>query len=282
METIPKKNYDVAVAYRIYPKTSIFTPVFIEDKLKMSELCLKSFRRALGTVKAKLFIILDACPPEYEELFRKYFDDDDLEFIRLDKPTGNAATFGLQMELLLNQNHSELIYFAEDDYFYLPDTFSEMLEFMQNNKDVDFISPFDHPDYYTLELHNYSSRIKFSGKRHWRTASTACMTFLTTKDTLRKTHHSFKSYMKNNYDSSLFMSMTKYKLFNPLYYYKSILEDIYYFKILIKAWVFTPFDVIFGRKRKLWVPIPSIATHLDKRSFAYGFDWYELFKENEP
>ena len=41
-------NYDLAVAYRIYPGVSKVPPVFSQDKLKLAEFCLKSFKDSLG------------------------------------------------------------------------------------------------------------------------------------------------------------------------------------------------------------------------------------------
>ena len=55
-------------------------------------------------------------------LFLKYFDKQDLELIHLPK-AGNRATFGQQIKILSEQTDSELVYFAEDDYFFFPNQF---------------------------------------------------------------------------------------------------------------------------------------------------------------
>ena len=65
-----KKNYDITVAYRIYPEISKSPAIFSKDKDKLAEFCLKSFKNSLGSLKAKIFAILDKCPQEYEELFK--------------------------------------------------------------------------------------------------------------------------------------------------------------------------------------------------------------------
>ena len=138
----PKNNFDVAICYRIYPKVSKDPVIFADDKFKLSELCLRSFRDSLGDLNFKMRVLLDNCPKEYEELFKKYFNEKDLELVNLNG-VGNYATFGKQIDYLLEQNDSEYVYFAEDDYFYLPNTFIEMLDFMKSRNDVHFISPFD-------------------------------------------------------------------------------------------------------------------------------------------
>jgi hypothetical protein len=145
------RRYDLAVAYRIYPQVSKTPIVFRDDKYKLAQLCLSSFKKSLGDVKTKVWVLLDNCPIEYEGLFQRYFDADDLEFVRL-AGIGNLATFELQLDILLNQTVSESVYFAEDDYFYLPNQFEEMIEFLRENEGVHFVSPNDHLDYYTWDL----------------------------------------------------------------------------------------------------------------------------------
>ena len=76
-------SYDVAVAYRIYPKMSSPTPpVFAEDKLQLSEFCLKSFKNSLGGLRVKLWVLLNNCPPVYETLFTQLWPAEDLVLVR--------------------------------------------------------------------------------------------------------------------------------------------------------------------------------------------------------
>ena len=113
-------SYDLAVAYRIYPKVSkpsLGLP-FSDDKLRLAEICLRSFKASLGGLRVKIWAILDGCPESFADLFRKYFDPDDLVLVPLPS-VGNHATFGKQIDILLNQTDSDFVYFAEDDYVYL-------------------------------------------------------------------------------------------------------------------------------------------------------------------
>ena len=43
-----EKKYDLTVAYRIYPKISRSPAIYRNDKFKLSEFCLKSFKDSLG------------------------------------------------------------------------------------------------------------------------------------------------------------------------------------------------------------------------------------------
>jgi len=273
--TVPR--YDLAVAYRIYPQVSKVPPVFSDDKYKLSEFCLKSFKDSLGDLKVKIFVLLDGCPPEYEKLFKKYFEDEDLELIQLEG-VGNFATFGLQIKILLEQNHSSTVYFAEDDYFYMPGRFKEMIDFLKENSDVDFVSPYDHADDYTLKLHHHPNKVKATLKRHWRTASSTCLTFLTDKNTLQSTKEIFETYTKGNRDASMWFSLTKFDLFDPLNLIKYRNEHLYT-KVVREAWRNTPKQVLFGRKWYLWVPMPTIGIHLESDFLPPTEDAVEFMKK---
>jgi hypothetical protein len=271
-------QYDVAVAYRIYPKVSRVPPVFPNDKYKLSELCLKSFKDSLGSLKVKMFVLLDNCPPSYEDLFKRYFGERDLEFIRLNG-VGNRATFDMQIDILLDQNFSEIVYFAEDDYLYLPHQFESVVKFLQEESHVDFVSPYDHLDYYLDEIHKYKSQIRFFGDRHWRTVAGTCLTFLTTRSVLRSTRNVFKTYASRNTDGGIWLSLTKYQVFSPFAIAKHVrhLNDKKMRGKLIDmigfAWLFCWRQVIFGKRWKVWVPIPGIATHMESNYLAPTFSW---------
>jgi hypothetical protein len=267
-------KYDVAVAYRIYPRVSepALDLGFGDDKYCLSEACLKSFKESLGSLRVKMWAILDGCPPEYEDLFRKYFADSQLVILKLES-VGNHRTFAKQIEVLLGQSDAELVYFAEDDYFYLADQFRDMTEFLKSDPEVHFVSPFDHLDCYRLALHRTPKWIKTYADRHWRTASSTCLTFLTRKETLSKYRAVFESYSRGNFDCSLWLSLTKQRVYNPVFLIRSFLAGAFEWKIIVKAWFYCWRQILRGKRLKLWVPIPAIATHLDTRSLSPSVDW---------
>jgi hypothetical protein len=271
--------YDLVIGYRIYPKLGRGAfKLSGWDKLKLSEVCLRSFLDSLNSINFKMYAILDGCPLEYEKLFKNLIPNDALEIVRL-PGVGNHATFLEQIRILLNQNESDLVYFAEDDYFYR-DCVDEMIELIRNRRDVDFVTPYDHPDYYQDEidprkprflvnLHNYSSKIIFFGKRHWRTVSSTCCTFLTTKATLEKTAKIFKLYPKLG-DFGMWLVLTKLGL-------KSALVNLP--TVLARIGLYAPIRLLLGKTYKLWAPMPSIATHMHELYLAPGVDWVSLFRE---
>jgi hypothetical protein len=277
-----KEKYDLAVAYRICPRmpTKEMTAC-PKDKLRLSEICLKSFKESLGSLKVKMWVLLDNCPPEYEALFFKYFDAENLELIRL-SGIGNQATFGLQIELLSNQNDSEIIYFAEDDYLYFPNQFAEMIHFLKCHSDVHFVSAYDHPDFYTMEMCDHKYEIRAFETHHWRTAVATCLSFLTTKQVLAKTKNALgKYYTRNAPDYGIWLSLTKFNVLNPFKTMKLVASDRVYFFMFYLTWVHCWKQILFGCKWKLWVPIPAIATHMEKKFLAPCINWEEQSRSIE-
>jgi hypothetical protein len=270
--------YDVSIAYRIYPGVSKQPLVFADDKYKLSELCIHSLQKSLIGVKARIYVLLDGCPPQYEELFRRYFTDEDLRFLYLDK-IGNTGTFSKQIEILLNQDDSDYIYFAEDDYLYKPQCFGAMLDFLKENLHNNFVTPFDHLDYYQHPLHDEKYRLLYTQSHHWRSAFSTCLTFLTTKETLNKTKDTFLSYMNGNWDASIFFALTKAHVYSPTSLLRFLIDALRgnteSLKIVASAWLHSTPQILFGERYTVWAPLPSIATHLQYDTIAPCINWQQ-------
>lgn len=263
-------TYDLCVAYRIYPRISRNPPIFSESKIQLSDFCLDSFKNSLGPLKVKMIVLLDKCPPEYEAMFRKYFKDEDLVFHHLDG-IGNLATFSMQGDLLLAQEFSDVVFFAEDDYYYRPGQFGEMVELLYNNPDVDFISPYDHPDDYAYSPCFSCKPLAFFLDRYWKRTGSTCLTFLTTKETLEKTKNVFLTYSRGNCDAGVWFALTKYHVLNPLSIVEFLLIAPRFVKFILLSWRYNWRQILFGKKYRLWVPIPSIGTHMESSYLAPGF-----------
>jgi hypothetical protein len=273
-------SYDLAVAYRIYPKVAkpaLGLPLG-EDKLRLAEACLRSFRECLGTLRIKLWVLLDACLPEYEEMFLKYFDREEVVLLPL-KGVGNLGTFERQIDILQNQTDAQTVYFAEDDYYYLPDQFRIMIDFLRAYDDVDFVTPYDHLDCYNLELHHRPKWLRVSADHHWRTAGSTCLTFLTTREKLQHTAQVFRTYCRENSDASLWLSLTKQAVWNPFSLVRYARKRPWLAKITLKAWLYGWRQLLFGRRRHLWVPVPGIATHMDANALSPAVDWRSLMEQ---
>jgi hypothetical protein len=275
------RNYDLAIAYRIYPKVAKLAMGLPagDDKLRFSELCLRSFKEALGDLRVKLWVLLDGCPEEYADLFLKYFEAQDLEFIRL-PGIGNQATFGRQIDILLGQEGSNLVYFAEDDYVYLPGQFERMLRFLRSGREVDFVTPYDHPDCYELDLHREPKRMAVFEGHHWRTAASTCLTFLTRKSTLARYERTLRTYSLGNNDCAMWLSLTKRRLFHPLLTLKFLIRGEFYWKVILKAWLYGWRQNLFGATARLWVPVPGLATHACAGLMSPAVDWISVMRSH--
>ena len=130
-----------------------------------------------------------------------------------------------------------------------------------------------------MKLHEYDSKIKYFGNRHWRTVSCTTLSFMTRKSNLYDTKIIFDTYSnKNNFDSSLWMSLTKINLFQFSSIFRFINNNDRDFIRIIKAWIYWWTQIIFGKKYTLWSPIPSLGTHLDDQGIAPVIDWEKTIK----
>jgi hypothetical protein len=143
---------------------------------------------------------------------------------------------------------------------------------------VDFISPYDHLDCYTRQIHHAPKWVRVHGDHHWRTAASTCLTFLTSKKTLRKKQYIFRSYAWRNHDCSLWLSLTKLSLFSPVEFLRLVVREPLFAKVIAKAWLYGWPQLFFGKRMKLWVPVPGLATHLDRQALSPAIDWVALMK----
>tara|TARA_B100000941_G_C28490068_1_gene547348 strand:- start:905 stop:1756 length:852 start_codon:yes stop_codon:yes gene_type:complete len=275
-----KKKYDLSVVYRIYPGVSKIPIVHKNDKYELSKIAINSFKDSLGDMSVKIWVLLDDCPSKFEDLFDALIENYDVELIRFDG-IGNYATFNKQIEILLNQNFSENVYFAEDDYIFVKNGLKEAVNFINLNQKVDFLTIYDSLDYYNMDLHNYKSNFCDHNAYKWRTVSSTTLSFMTTKDILKETKWIFETYsFNNNFDSSLWMSLTKLNLFQlssvTRYLFKKDRDLIR----IAKSWLYCWRQIIFGKKYNLWSPVPSLGTHLDEDGISPGINWDEVIEES--
>ncbi len=274
-------NYDLVIAYRVYPGIAKSPVFYSNDKLKLAELGLRSLRLALGqTIRVRMIALLDGCPPEYETMVLRYFPREHTEIMHLNR-IGNHGTFLLQINRLLEQNHADFVYFAEDDYLYRPGTFEHLLNFAASAPDVHFVTPCDHPDYFRLPLHERCSVVRYCSDHFWRTAGSTCLTFLTRRSVLQKTASVFRTYQHGNFDASMWLSLTKFGVRNPLHMLRSGFHSRLEAAILAKAWLFGWHRILAGRRYNLWVPMPSMATQIECDTLAPGVNWHSVAAEVE-
>ena len=212
-------------------------------------------------------------------MISRYFEKQDVTFLSYNG-IGNLATFGKQIDILLEQVDSEIVMFAEDDYVYRKGELQKAIRLLKNNPQIDFVTPYDHLDSYLLPIHTkHRYEIIAQEDLHWRTSASTCLTFLTTKSTLRKSEKTFRSYCKGNWDSSLWFALTKFNVFDIRV---MLLPFSHWFllKTILKSWLTCGSQIIFDRKYKLWQPMPSIATHMERISLAPVIKWEQVVQDS--
>jgi len=253
-------------------------PVYADSKFKLAALCLRSFKAALGPLKVKIWAILDNCPPEYTKLFTDLWTTEDLVLCPF-PGLGNGGTFAKQIEILTQQDDAKLVYLAEDDYIYQPSQFHRMLDLIRNHADVDFCTPYDHPDYYHHDFHLNKMQIKVEQGHVWKTQNGTTCTLLTRKSILKETASVLGSFARKNTDAGIWLSLTKEHITNPYDLLTQPFISPFRGWSLACAWYFNWRQILFGRRYTLWVPVPSLATHMVAGLLAPHINWNQRFED---
>lgn len=272
---INSNKFDLAVCYRIYPGISR-EPIFgFKEKLPLVRLNLETFKESLGGLKIKMWVLLDNCPPAYTELFRAIFPEMLMELIPLGGE-GNGPTFIRQVDILSAQTHADLVYFAEDDYLYLPRSLERTVNFMRHHPEADFATPYDHADFHSKFVHQFCGAEILEDKCRWRTVGSTCLTFMARRDALVESAAVFKTYNKNS-DLAIWMALTKKRVRNPWSWIRSLGDGLFFSASHALAWRYAWRQILFGKRRTLWSPTPALITHMERSGLAPGIEWRQIF-----
>ena len=291
------KQYDIAIAFRCYPWISKTPKYRSTDKLAMITWWLKSMVKCLWDLNTKFFIIADGISDSWKEEIIQSLWECDYEYIYTDH-IWNNWTYGKQIDILLNQSDSEIVYFAEDDYLYnIYDNqwFEEWIKLLREKK-ADFISLFDHRGIYNRNMHKYKKNYIITENKIWKTEVSTCCTFMTTKKTLWKTKNILLKYTKWCWDYPMWIILTKINAFRifdidysdkiwlpqnkkPRIIQKLVRNFPGEFVSLVMAYVYWRKDILFWKKYKLYIPTPSTCTHLEKEDIAPLINWDKVVKD---
>lgn len=268
-------NYDIVIAHRVSPALSK-TSVGFTTKRDLVCSTTRSLAEALERFdgRIRLIVILDGCPPEYEAVFRRFFPDSGavrMDFVRTPE-IGNQATFAKQIEVLLAAEDADLVYFSEDDYLYAPDAFKAMAKFIRHSGAA-FVTPLDHPDRYNQRLEKpRPSAIRVSAHSHWRTVGTSCLTFMTSRDVLLRSHEALETYARGAMDGTMWLGITKEDVFNPAILFRAAIFFLFRVKagfgafMPLCAWKSHGACLLTRPRFDLWAPMPTLAVHLSSTS----------------
>jgi len=268
-------GYDLVVAWRIYPGVSKTPLIFPENKFLLVRTCIRSFLASVSGLKVRYYFILDGCPASYSAMIKDICPSEDTAIIET-QSIGNLATFRKQIEILSQQHDADLVYFAEDDYLYLPGEFNKMINLIKTRPEVDFVSCYLHPDTFTHPIHQHKKKKLDAAGHRWISDSSTCLTFMTSRKILHETKDLLLTYSKGNNDCAMWLVLTKTFILNPLAYVRFIFTHKESFSILKVAVKYSFRHFFIRRKYHLWIPDPAIGTHLEKDLVSPGIDWVNV------
>lgn len=159
----------------------------------------------------------------------------------------NAQCFKHCLNRAVNEcKNDDIIYFVEDDYLHLPNSYMLLLEGIER---ADYVSGYDHPDKYIdgyvggnpqIENGGEITRVISTKSSHWKLTNSTTCTFATTGNILKEDLEIWNRYLGNN------SYPDDYKIFTHL---------------------------IQDKGRSLITPIPSFSTHTQIEWLAPRIDW---------
>lgn len=141
------------------------------DKYTQTKRCLESF---LSTKPEKIIFLLDSY--DDKSLFEPHGEIIDCTGL------GNVGTFQKQIEIASQTD--EDVFFVEDDYLWIPDTFKYIKEAV---RELDFVSPYDHPGHYLEERFDKHYEMRLIGSRTYREAPSNTLTFAMRNEIAKQT-----------------------------------------------------------------------------------------------
>ena len=176
--------------------------------------CLKNAVRVFG--KENFHIIADNVSEETQRIIL----DCDIQDTQIDYVSvgHGAGTFNLALDLALEQNDNEVIYFLENDYLHTKNAKTIIIEGI--NLGADYVSGYDHPDKYIPASRGGNPQIEDDGgettkvyltkSSHWKITNSTTMTFAAKVSTLKRDETILRKYTNMGHypqDYKMFLEM---------------------------------------------------------------------------
>ena len=165
------------------------SPIYQEDKLKLNELCLKSFVRAYSDLQPHVTFICDYCTPQTKEMIERVCP---FEKKIMMTSMGINETAMLQFSMANELEGNESILFQECDYIYSGVIGKKMDQAIQ---ELGMVSPYNHPNFYIDKtIHSDIAMIKLVGDDYYRSTERNTLTFGIRLDVFKVNVDIFKKY----------------------------------------------------------------------------------------
>lgn len=214
--------------------------------------CLKNALEVFKKARIRVYIdnVIEITDKAIHELCDN-LDNVDIKYLEC---KSNPRSFRAVYEDALTLNNNDFVYFLEDDYLHLSDSFEVLKEAAEMNY-TDYITLYDHPDKYDYGCVNINPYCRNFGEQtvifrtenhHWKVTNSTTMTFGAFVDVLRR-------------DKEVFWKNTS----------TNISKD---------------FEIFLELRQNgflLSSPIPSLSTHCEKKFLAPFINW-ESVTHYEP
>ena len=194
----------------------------IKDKIELVKFCFRSFKKAFKDVDYELVVLMDKPNQDLRNIFKG--EKTETSFYP-DFNEGNTKSFHRQLEIALEKKVNFM--FVEDDYYFLPHAGKRIVEALEW---FDFLTPYDHPDYYKDKVHATGKLTRQIDGQHWQTVKSTTLTFAGRHDALKKEVETIKKY----------------------------------------GWADHPMWLDITQRYNLWSPMPTLATHMETPFLSPG------------
>ena len=206
------------------------------------ENCLKNAVQQFPLERVNWTVYADNICDETYNMIRKYIPEEQIRRVNVGH---GAGTFRMVYDEAIKKNSNDFVYFLEDDYLHLPNSYNVLVAAAECNYQ-DYFTLYDHPDKYGYNSPNpfvinagEKTEVYWCKIHHWKRTNSTTMTFAAFVDVLRK-------------DKKIFWRWTESK--HPFDFE-----------------IFT--DMRLNNKRGLVCAIPSMSTHGEVANLAYGVEW---------
>jgi uncharacterized Fe-S cluster protein YjdI len=152
--------------------------------------CLKNATSVFNPNKHRWAVIADNTSDETNNMITEYVPADCITYTSIGS---GAGTFNFGLDMCLNLNENEIVYFLENDYLHVEN--SDLILEEGINIGGDYVSLYDHPDKYIPankggnpfieEDGGELTKVYLSKSAHWKMTNSTTMTFASRISTLK-------------------------------------------------------------------------------------------------
>jgi hypothetical protein len=270
VELLLVESEEIVLVMRVFPGMSKPNPLGLLDKLDLFKACLKSLGLAVGPRAIKLEVLLDSCPQDYEIALQVLPSTIVVTTHHYDA-LGNVGSFEKQLEIACGFDDSTIVLLIEDDYYWTLGGFGALVELIQRTAEPCFATPYNHPDYLNLPVHQ-----EMPGPNPaWRSGISTTCTFGARAGTIKTRIRILDQYSILN-DFGMWLCITRVGLTPARVFFNrnSTQKSLGVFKDWLKAWLVFVFMGLWRVPlTPLYYPLESGATHMDSNFIGLGVRW---------